>query len=104
MLEISGKKLSAARYLIYGGVAGVIIIAIITSGANTGWSVGAIIGFALIAVGGEQWIRALYKCPKCGNRLLPWRHFGFSTLEKTCPEHCPKCGERIIVKIVDNKK
>jgi len=101
MLKIPKKQLYIARTMRYCGI----ILAVFTcimSSLITSYGVLIVLIFAFVAltVAGEQMIRSLYKCPKCENRLLPYKsRNGF---EKSCPEFCPHCGERIVVKIVDN--
>ncbi len=102
MLKIPKKKLYMARAIRYCGITLAVFICIISSLLTTyGLLIVLIIAFVALTVAGEQWIRSLYKCPKCENRLLPYR--SRSGLEKSCPDYCPHCGERIIVKITDNE-
>ena len=102
MLKIPKTKLYIARSMRYGGLTGALLSCLCIGVTRPEWLILVFIyGFMAIMLAGQFWIIALYKCPKCREKLLYRRDSRKLGLEKSCPEYCPSCGERIILEIVD---
>ena len=99
MLKIPKTKLYIARAIRYTGIIAAVLTCILLYLTEyTAFTV-LVFVFIALAVVGEMMIRTMYKCPRCGEGLLPYRkRDGF---EKACPEFCPRCGGESVVEIAD---
>jgi len=97
VLKLPKKKRLVARILRNGGLTCTIALLVIWIFADSGLIMFLALAFAAASIAGEQMIRGMYTCPKCGNRLLPHRYWG--GLEANCPAHCSNCGEKIEIEI-----
>lgn len=72
MLNIPEKKIFIARALRYAGLALVIVLCVLSYISEYSIWFWAVLAIGLVmAISGQEWIRNLYKCPKCESRLLP---------------------------------
>lgn len=110
-LLIRRRSLRLARLLYYGGFALVLlalpVTLVIASRAN-GLVTSKFLSDrylmlffpgAVLSVSGAAWLERLYRCPKCGARLLTRRVFGQKPLQ-----YCGKCGTKIEVSIEPKKE
>ena len=92
MLIISKKKLKIWRSIMLCGIIVFLIGGAMAIGLHSGSIVIAIIGI-LIALVGAKGVDSLYRCPRCGKKLLADGDRGSFSGE--CPKYCPHCSSEI---------
>lgn len=110
-LLIRRRSLRLARLLYYGGLAVVLLSLPVTLGISSradGLVTGRFLSDrylmfffpgAVLSLAGAAWLERLYRCPKCGARLLTRRIFGQKPLQ-----YCGSCGTKIEISVEPNKK
>ena len=98
MLVIPKKKNNLTRLLIWGGLILIVGGLIVSTWIGKLCLIFIIVGGIIFTVG--AYIKhELFRCPKCGEKLL--MGFDFLSLKvifERCPEFCPQCSTRIEIK------
>ncbi len=100
MLIISGKKLLAARVVMWGGIGlaalGAVLFYISSDSFGTA-SIALLGGGLVISLLGAVCMKRLFRCPSCGKNVLG-SGSGVDLRTSNCPSRCPHCGAEVQVK------
>ena len=98
MLIIPKGKNNLTRLLIWGGLA-IMVGGLIASSRIGKLCLIIIILGAVVFTAGSLKKHELFRCPKCGEKLLVGvDFFSVNVLFERCPEFCPNCNTKIEIK------
>ena len=95
-LVIPKGKLYLTRALVWCGVV-VMIGGLISSQWIGKACVFIILAGGIVFTVGAYIKHELFRCPKCGEKVLMTFFATFSVLFERCPEYCPKCSTKLDV-------
>ncbi len=95
MLIVSRKKVKLARVFMWGGIAVVVVGAVMAYIESTGMECVAIIAAGMIiSMLGSVYMNRLFRCPHCKKSVL-LGDMKMDLRSTDCPKNCPTCGASV---------